>query len=151
MFSAGAKGLMATLSMAAVTGALWHTKSVPTRNLDSLLPLQFSLPYFTKSQIANLQLLIRSCTFWKYFSSHDGAAVLTYWQFLFTYTFSSCSHETYLSVSPSCNKFNSGGLEDLWGFIHSLTTSSSAVTEMFACVGHNDVLHEIAIHSFFLC
>jgi hypothetical protein len=70
-----------------------------------------------KSQTANPQLLIRPCTFKKYFSTCNRAAVLKYWQFHFKCSFSSCSHELYLSVSPSGNKFNSGGLTTLSGRI----------------------------------
>jgi hypothetical protein len=110
----------------------WHTKLVPTWNLESLLPCRSANLTSQKSQTATLQLVIRPCTFWKYFSTHDATVVLTYWQFLFTPSFSSCSHETYLPVSPACNKFNSGGLQDLWGFSYSLPTSSSAVIDMFA-------------------
>lgn len=62
------------LSTVAATEASSHTKLVSARSWSSAFFLLFNLPcLIQESRRAELQLLSRLCTFWKYFCEHVGA------------------------------------------------------------------------------
>ena len=75
-----------SLSRARLAGSGQRTGSASAGIWDFAFPPQWDLPYFTEeSRISDLQLLSRLCAFWKYFSAHDGAAVLKIWQAIFDF------------------------------------------------------------------
>jgi hypothetical protein len=75
--------LISSLSMAAVIRALSHTKPASARCLYFFSSSAYVISQ--KSLSADLQLLSRTRTCWKYFSMCNTALIFKYWPFLFEY------------------------------------------------------------------
>jgi len=75
--------IITSLSTKPVTKTLLHKQIAFSGSLVSISPLQFSFCHFIEqSQNVKLQILSRPHTFWKYFSTHDGALIFAILTFL---------------------------------------------------------------------